>query len=238
LPLMQRTKTGVAEISRAKDRYELQNAVASFVRALGYDTFNLQFQTRATPGSSTETAVAGESYGDLTAFLRDGRPDPSPLLEHATASQEPLCWTLSTWVDLGQHAYRDYVEASGIANGVTLPLRGESGTFGALTLLSRTEREHDKNAWNAAVIIGLVAMARAIAIAQMYGKASAEAEKYHSLNPLQREILKWIASGKTNAEIALIVGRSKRTVDYHIIQILNKLEVTSRTQAAAIFATS
>lgn len=49
----------------------------------------------------------------------------------------------------------------------------------------------------------------------------------------QAEILHWIAEGKTNEEIALILGRSFHTVKNHVSQILLRLGVDTRTAAAA-----
>lgn len=42
--------------------------------------------------------------------------------------------------------------------------------------------------------------------------------------------------GKSNAEIAIILGQTKRGVDYHISEITRKLGVTSRVQAIVIYA--
>lgn len=52
------------------------------------------------------------------------------------------------------------------------------------------------------------------------------------LNGREVEALTWAARGKTSAEIAQILGLSKRTVDFHIDNARNKLGVTTRTQAA------
>jgi DNA-binding NarL/FixJ family response regulator len=46
------------------------------------------------------------------------------------------------------------------------------------------------------------------------------------------ETLTWAARGKTSAEIAQILGLSKRTVDFHLDNARSKLGVTTRTQAA------
>jgi DNA-binding NarL/FixJ family response regulator len=45
------------------------------------------------------------------------------------------------------------------------------------------------------------------------------------------ETLTWAARGKTSAEIARILGLSKRTVDFHINNARSKLGVATRTQA-------
>jgi len=49
----------------------------------------------------------------------------------------------------------------------------------------------------------------------------------------QQEILKWVRQGKTNHEIALIIGLSPFTVKNHLKIIFQKLDVSNRVQAAA-----
>ncbi|WP_438480277.1 response regulator [Oleiharenicola lentus] len=53
------------------------------------------------------------------------------------------------------------------------------------------------------------------------------------LTPRQSEVLYWIAQGKTNAEIAIILGTSPRTIDKHVEQLLERLGVENRLAAAA-----
>jgi DNA-binding NarL/FixJ family response regulator len=52
------------------------------------------------------------------------------------------------------------------------------------------------------------------------------------LNDREAEALTWAARGKTSAEIASILGLSKRTVDFHIDNARDKLGVATRIQAA------
>ena len=51
------------------------------------------------------------------------------------------------------------------------------------------------------------------------------------LNDREVEALTWVARGKTSAEIAQILGLTKRTVDFHIDNARIKLGATTRTQA-------
>lgn len=53
------------------------------------------------------------------------------------------------------------------------------------------------------------------------------------VTPRQAEVLYWIAQGKTNAEIAIILGTSPRTVEKHVEQLLERLGVENRVAAAA-----
>jgi DNA-binding NarL/FixJ family response regulator len=48
------------------------------------------------------------------------------------------------------------------------------------------------------------------------------------------EVLSWLSKGKSNRDIAQILGLSPRTVDKHLEQIYAKLGVENRTAAAAI----
>jgi DNA-binding CsgD family transcriptional regulator len=56
--------------------------------------------------------------------------------------------------------------------------------------------------------------------------------QYH-LSPRELSVLLWMKEGKTNWEIAKILGLSERTVRFHVCRIFKKLDVSSRTQAVA-----
>lgn len=56
--------------------------------------------------------------------------------------------------------------------------------------------------------------------------------KLVELNEREVETLTWAARGKTSAEIAQILGLTKRTVDFHIDNARIKLGATTRIQAA------
>lgn len=63
-----------------------------------------------------------------------------------------------------------------------------------------------------------------------------ETEVLKAVFPLtgrEAEVLLWLAHGKTNREIGLILGTSPRTINKHLEQIYRKLGVENRTTAAA-----
>jgi DNA-binding NarL/FixJ family response regulator len=55
-----------------------------------------------------------------------------------------------------------------------------------------------------------------------------------NLSPRERDVLKLLAAGHTNAEIAAVLYVSVNTVKSHVRGILNKLGVEHRLQAAII----
>ncbi|MFD0616834.1 response regulator [Paenibacillus sp. GCM10027629] len=54
------------------------------------------------------------------------------------------------------------------------------------------------------------------------------------LTPREKEVLEWIALGKSNKEIAAAFHITEKTVKTHVSNILSKLGLTARTQAAII----
>lgn len=56
------------------------------------------------------------------------------------------------------------------------------------------------------------------------------------LSRREAEVLHWMAQGKRDKEIAIILGISHRTVTHHVSAILAKLHVETRTAAVAVAA--
>jgi DNA-binding NarL/FixJ family response regulator len=52
------------------------------------------------------------------------------------------------------------------------------------------------------------------------------------LTPRVAETLLWLAQGKTNSEIAIILGNTESTVKKHVLEIFEKLGVENRTAAS------
>ena len=61
-----------------------------------------------------------------------------------------------------------------------------------------------------------------------------ESTRSEHLTQREAEVLAWLAKGKTNRDIADILGMSPRTVNKHLEHIYVKLGVETRTAAAAI----
>ena len=58
--------------------------------------------------------------------------------------------------------------------------------------------------------------------------------KIDSLSPRELDILRGIAQGQANKEIARSLGIAETTVKIHVQHILRKLDVSSRVHAAVI----
>ncbi len=54
-----------------------------------------------------------------------------------------------------------------------------------------------------------------------------------TLTAREKDVLTWVARGKTSAEIGIILGVSGRTINFHCDNAMKRLDVINRTQAVA-----
>jgi LuxR family quorum sensing-dependent transcriptional regulator len=54
------------------------------------------------------------------------------------------------------------------------------------------------------------------------------------LTPREREVLRWVARGKSSSNIAELLGISSRTVNEHVTSSVRKLNANNRTHAVAL----
>jgi two-component system, NarL family, response regulator DevR len=68
--------------------------------------------------------------------------------------------------------------------------------------------------------------------------ASPEAELLNKLSPQELRIVALVADGKTNKEIAAVLGLSEKTVKNYLSNAMEKLNTSRRSHAAALFIQS
>jgi DNA-binding CsgD family transcriptional regulator len=83
------------------------------------------------------------------------------------------------------------------------------------------------------VLVAADAEETVVAMEQQHGPRNHELCR-RGLTPRESEILWWVTEGKTNREIAIILGRSARTVQIHLNNVYRKLGVETRTAAAML----
>jgi DNA-binding response OmpR family regulator/DNA-binding CsgD family transcriptional regulator len=105
------------------------------------------------------------------------------------------------------------------------------------------EDSHTPTDWNAQTRLRLFYLGKLtpgeLLLRLAHGEQSitpADLGKELGLTSRESEVLSWISRGKTNRDIAQILGLSPRTIDKHLEQIYSKLGVENRTAAAALAA--
>ena len=116
----------------------------------------------------------------------------------------------------------------GLAEGLCVPVFGPSGCEGGVWM-GGERPDLSERSRPLLHLVGLYAFDRARLLRQ-----PSRVPERRRLTAREREILVWIATGKSDWEIGEILTLSRRTVAKHSQTILQKLAAANRTQAVAI----
>jgi DNA-binding CsgD family transcriptional regulator len=170
----------------------------------------------------TELVGRERDRGELFRYLRRlGKPVeafPGCPEEYAAGLRGDWRAAASAWERIGDPYERALELAESGEVGPTLEALAVFDGLGARPAAARTRRRLRE--------LGVTAVPR--------GPAPATRNNPSGLTDRQVEILRLLASGKTNAEIAAKLVLSVRTVDHHVSAVLQKLEVGSRREAAQL----
>ena len=120
----------------------------------------------------------------------------------------------------------------------TLAARGDRDAAAAQLAEVLTAADALGAAWLRGEAEGLAARARLTVAAGVDGEAApepaAEGGDPFGLTPRERQVLALVADGATNREIGAQLYMAEKTASVHVSRILAKLDVRSRTEAAAV----
>jgi DNA-binding CsgD family transcriptional regulator/tetratricopeptide (TPR) repeat protein len=165
------------------------------------------------------------------AFLASARAE----LARAEDRDDPELWAAATaaWEGLG----RPYRAAQARRRRAEAQLAaGERETAAATALEALQEANRIGAAWLASEIEGFALRAR-LRLEREPEESAAEPaadEDPFGLTPRERQVLALLADGRTNREIGQVLYMAEKTASVHVSRILSKLDVRSRTEAAAL----
>lgn len=153
-----------------------------------------------------------------------------PVIILGAVRSETFLWSqLEEYMNLTkvQKGFLSLAEEAGLRNGFCVPLHGMNNQiagFGLATTEKKDAFDRSQDLVAAYCSHFYVAYKRL-----MRRECNIEHAK---LTNKEIEVLKWVAAGKTDGEIAFILNMSRNTVDAHMRKIFNKLEANSRVLAA------
>ncbi|ENO87283.1 helix-turn-helix transcriptional regulator [Thauera linaloolentis] len=189
-------------------------------------------------------AVAmGWSADYVAHWVNDRRALTCPVSLRCTRSMDAFLWDCDpdseTWhreaLSAAQRdillSYRDCADGA-----VTVPVHRPGGKTAYVSWFGRGAaalRDRFRRTYRETYLIShaFITHADALESARRRGRAQAAADR---LSPREIECLGWAAQGKTEEDIALILGRSRETVHFHLNNALRKLDACNRTHAVAI----
>lgn len=165
-------------------------------------------------------------------YVEQGFQALDPTLATASRSIAPVDWKRLRKDDNFQAVFRDARDFGISDQGLTIPVRGPFGDTGFLSVT----RDCGEREWELLVrrsVGELQAMAVHMHDAVMQSDALSRALRHPSLSKREREILQWIAMGKSQQDVADILSLATRTVEVHLRSAREKLFALTTAQAVA-----
>lgn len=104
------------------------------------------------------------------------------------------------------------------------------GKYGSMFCFSGRSVKNDKRT---ETILECVTPHLHLALSHVLNKRGPDNDKI-VLSNREKEVLNWLKQGKSSWEISVILRISERTVNYHVYNIMQKLDVVNRPQALAV----
>ncbi|WP_425038534.1 helix-turn-helix transcriptional regulator [Primorskyibacter sp. S187A] len=223
----------IQHVRRCEDTQALWEVMLAFLHGYGAQRISYHHYAGLDGEGVSTVGIRAEGFPDSWVCTYLGEKlylvDPIPAL--ARSAMQPFFWKDVRGLVQLNAAERDYMkrlESSNLGDGLALQVYGPAMRNGYVGIGFGPDRP-DFTASDIFEIQSGVQLGH-IRYCELTQMDSATASK--DLAPREREILLWMARGKSNASIASILGVSRHTVDTQIRRLFAKLDVADRTSAA------
>jgi DNA-binding CsgD family transcriptional regulator len=231
------------------DRQTALKKLATFGLSKGFDIVAFLEPVERSHCGRDVRGENGAGIGPAMTVLRNDRvyslpltyPIESwPIVAQSAQSRDPFVWTpnepryfTNRLAQLRQVAVRAFFRRFGVQGAVTTPVHVSDEKFGFVTWFSCSIAPSTLEDWT-----------------HMFGELQPAASEFlhffptlmpgppgtrdFGLSQRQIECLRWAALGKTNDEIAELIGRSVETVRFHLKKSATKLNANNRIHAIAV----
>jgi len=167
--------------------------------------------------------------GWMEHYKNNGYINIDPLVKRGARTLVPLIWSPDLFCDAKD--MWDCAQSFGLRHGVSHSTWSEHGSYG---LLSMARSKDPISAMELAACSERFSWLSSVTHVLIGRFLDDNAEKNENIRLTAREIeiLCWTCDGKTSYEISRIVNISAPTVNFHINNVLNKLNVSNKVQAA------
>ncbi|WP_226896331.1 PA1136 family autoinducer-binding transcriptional regulator [Polymorphobacter sp. PAMC 29334] len=221
----------VIAIEQSADMDSLGETIRVFACRLGYDRFVLY--TAPLSGNGPEAGIIDHLLWVEGDWFSGSKLDPKtylarcPVNRHVLETDRPFFWTKTG--EPGLDNYRVGHPSGPGLHGLQVPVYGPVGlvgamSFGGLAIDSTIEAQ---------LALTLVAVA-AFNSAQRFSAPITPAAAMPRLSDRELEVMRWIASGRRQTDVALLLDLSERTVENHLRRIRNRLSAASTAQAVQL----
>lgn len=211
---------------------ELEKLCHTYCAQLGFDSFVYALRVPEDFSDSRLIVVNGYPESWVDHYFEHAYYNSDPVMTYCAKSILPIEWkNLPIEADSAEFNMMNDAKKFGLQNGISMPIHTPYGEFGILSFAidDDTHKAHEITS-RSLPFIQILAGHIHEALRRISGLHD---ETMRSLSKRERECLKWAADGKAAWEIAHILHISERTVNFHLNNTMQKLEVCNRQHAVA-----
>jgi DNA-binding CsgD family transcriptional regulator len=222
-------ETCLDAFATAKSDIEVFHVLSKSVRDLGFE--HCSFGVRLPLPLERPKFSLQSDYPDewVNRYISQNYFTVDPTVKHGLTQTHPMIWQASNQkqsVDFWEEA-----SSYGLRHGWCMPTSSRSGTIGLITMvrsgepigeLELAEKEF-RMTWLVEVANGAM---NAHLLAHWVPEYNAE------LTSRERDVLRWSSAGRTYSEIGKILSVDQRTVKFHLVNAMRKLNAANKTEAA------
>jgi len=222
-------------VDQDADYDEVEQALLDLVRPLGVTnvgSMEMRAPVNATPFIGRLFGKRDTEY--TTRYRKEDLSKHDVAAIQAAASEDAFSWSdvRNRAVTRDQNNVFAIAAEHGFTDGWVVPYFGAKGGFG-LTSYMGDQIDDSPSSKRLLTFAGLTFYR----YAQKKAQPAPELASDIALTKRQKEILYWIAKGKTDWEMSQVLNIAERTVNRHVEMMKNRLGVRSRAEALAMAMT-
>ncbi|ENU44438.1 LuxR family transcriptional regulator AbaR [Acinetobacter seifertii] len=214
-----------------QDEYQLFEVVKSTASKLGFDYCAYGMQSPLSIAEPKTIMLNNYPQAWQQRYVEQQYVKVDPTVQHCMVSLKPLVWSSQYTHTQAEKDFWEEARSYGLNVGWAQSSRDFIGTRGMLTLARSSDQLSEKE--QKAQYTNMYWLTQTVhsSIAKIVNDVEFSQFNLYLTNR-EKEVLRWTAEGKTSAEIAQILGVSERTINFHLSNSMQKLNVNNKISAA------
>lgn len=214
-----------------QDEYQLFEVVKSTASKLGFDYCAYGMQSPLSIAEPKTIMLNNYPQAWQQRYEEQQYVKVDPTVQHCMVSLKPLVWSSQYTHTQAEKDFWEEARSYGLNVGWAQSSRDFIGTRGMLTLARSSDQLSEKE--QKAQYTNMYWLTQTVhsSIAKIVNDVEFSQFNLYLTNR-EKEVLRWTAEGKTSAEIAQILGVSERTINFHLSNSMQKLNVNNKISAA------
>lgn len=226
-------------IREAVDIHATGRAIISSFTELGFEQMCLSTNKASVAELTEQPDVRNLPDACIREYSSEGLRNIDFILARGMSLREPFWFTVKSGKNNKKDKrFADFLLSHGIAAGFFLLTPPLNGLFTGGGCMMKTDKKmaHNKENLILASALANISFMKFDIFASDTTQSIERAPYLDQLSQLQVDLLQWASEGKSNADLAVILGVTRTAVDYHFRVIFKRMGVFTKMQAIALFS--